>query len=86
MSDNRKEGNDMGDIDAEFRKIVRIEDRIANHATFPREELETHIHERHGVVAATDVFRGRIALETIDESELQAQHRRMHELGVEHRG
>jgi hypothetical protein len=76
MSDN---------FDAEFQKIVRIEDRIANHATFPREDLEAHIHERHGVVAATDVFRGRIAIETIDESELRAQHRRMHEVGVEHR-
>ncbi|MDP9226496.1 MAG: hypothetical protein M3P18_22190 [Actinomycetota bacterium] len=73
----------MSDMDAEFQKVVRLEDRLAaKHATLPRAELEAHLHEVHGIAAATDVYAGVVPLETINEPTLRMQHRRAHELGV----
>jgi hypothetical protein len=71
----------MSDIDKEFQKAVDE----ANRPPRTRDELEAHMHGPHGIVASTDAYVGVIKLEAINENELRSQHRRLHELGEEHR-
>ncbi len=75
------EGKDnMIDFDAAFRRAV-----TEGSSPLTREELEAHMRGAHGVVASADALSGTVALETVNESQLRFGHRRLHELGLEHR-